>query len=148
MNETLVTVVGNVATQPEARQTGTGVPVTRFRLATTERRYDRAADRWTDGQTSFYTVWAYRTLGENVSASVGLGEPLIVQGRLRVHEWEDKGQPRSTTLIDAVAIGHDLSRGTSAFRRVARGRPELVEAHDKTGGGAAADPEAAQFAPS
>jgi single-strand DNA-binding protein len=32
-----------------------------------------------------------------------------------------------TAVIDAVSVGHDLSRGTSAFRRVARARPELVE---------------------
>lgn len=148
MNETLVTVVGNVATQPEARQTATGVPVTRFRLATTERRYDRATERWADGQTSFYTVWAYRALGENVSASVGLGEPLIVQGRLRVNEWEDKGQTRSTTVIDALAIGHDLSRGTSAFRRVARARPELVEGRQAAAPPAAEESEVPEFVPS
>lgn len=58
MSETLVTVVGNVATQPVLKNTASGVPMTRFRLATTERRWDRAEDRWTDGHTSFFTVWA------------------------------------------------------------------------------------------
>ena len=45
MNETLVTVVGNVATEPEMHTTATGVGVTRFRLATTARRWDAAARR-------------------------------------------------------------------------------------------------------
>lgn len=127
MSETLVTIVGNVATQPELKQTSTGVPVTRFRLATTERRYDRTEERWNDGHTSFYTVWAWRTLGENVAGSVGIGEPLVVQGRLRVHEREDKGQGFVSASIDAVAVGHDMSRGTSAFRRVLKARAELVD---------------------
>ena len=139
MSETLVTVVGNVATQPMLKNTASGVPMARFRLATTERRWDRVADRWTDGHTSFFTVWAYRMLGENLAASLGVGEPVIVQGRLRVLEREDKredkreekredkGNTHVTVAIEAVAVGHDLSRGTSAFRRVSRARPELVE---------------------
>lgn len=131
MSETLVTVVGNVATQPVVKNTASGVPMARFRLATTERRWDRATDRWADGHTSFFTVWAYRSFGENLAASLGVGEPVIVQGRLRVLEREDKredkGQTYVTVAIEAVAVGHDLSRGTSAFRRVARARPELVE---------------------
>ncbi|MCQ4081854.1 single-stranded DNA-binding protein [Streptomyces sp. RB6PN25] len=131
MSETLVTVVGNVATQPMLKNTVSGVPMARFRLATTERRWDRVADRWTDGHTSFFTVWAYRMLGENLAASLGVGEPVIVQGRLRVLERDDKreekGQISVTVAIEAVAVGHDLSRGTAAFRRVVRARPELVE---------------------
>jgi single-strand DNA-binding protein len=131
MSETLVTVVGNVATQPVLKNTASGVPMARFRLATTERRWDRAEDRWKDGRTSFFTVWAYRVLGENLAASLGLGEPVIVQGRLRVLEREDrredKGQSYVTVAIEAVAVGHDLSRGMSAFRRVVKARPELVE---------------------
>ncbi len=127
MSETLVTLVGNVATQPELKMTSTGVPVARFRMATTERRFDRASDRWTDGHTSFYTVWAWRALGENVSGSVGIGEPVIVQGRLRVHEREDKGQSHLSAGVDAVTVGHDLNRGTSAFRRVSKPRTEWAE---------------------
>ncbi|MDI5973705.1 single-stranded DNA-binding protein [Streptomyces sp. SL13] len=124
MSETLVTVTGNVATSPELRTTSAGVPVARFRVATTERRYDRSAERWTDGHTNFFTVWAWRSLGENVSASLGIGEPVIVQGRLRVTEREEKGQTYFSASVDAVAIGHDLNRGTAAFRRVAKNRAD------------------------
>ncbi|WP_333482333.1 single-stranded DNA-binding protein [Streptomyces sp. RPT161] len=127
MGETLVTVVGNAATRPELKMTATGAAVTRFRLAATERRYDRAGERWTDGHTNFYTVWAWRSLGENVAASVGVGEPLVVQGRLRVREREDRGQSYVSADIDAVTVGHDLSRGTSAFRRVVKSRQPSAE---------------------
>lgn len=128
MGETLVTVVGNVATQPQFMETAAGVPTARFRLAATERWWDRERGGWTDGPTSFYTVWARRTLAGNVSASVALGEPLIVQGRLRVREEAKDGQRWTSVDIDAVAVGHDLTRGTSAFRRTATARPELVAA--------------------
>ncbi|MDJ0340067.1 single-stranded DNA-binding protein [Streptomyces sp. H10-C2] len=126
MNETLVTVVGNVATQPEFRETATGVPVIRFRLATTARRWDAERRAWTDGSTSFFTVRAWRTLAVNVRTSVQVGEPLVVQGRLRVREEERDGRWYVAADIDGVAIGHDLSWGTAAFRRVSVVRPQLL----------------------
>ncbi|MFJ4845256.1 MULTISPECIES: single-stranded DNA-binding protein [unclassified Streptomyces] len=145
MSETLVTVVGNVATRPEFKKTPTGVPVARFRLAATARRWDRERGGWSDGHTSFYTVWAWRALGEHVVASVGVGEPLMVQGRLRVREEERDGQRWISADIDAVAAGHDLTRGTSAFRRVALPRPELTVPQSVVtdGGSVPADPAAA-----
>ncbi|WFB09529.1 single-stranded DNA-binding protein [Streptomyces sp. LX-29] len=158
MNETLVTLVGNVATAPDFRQTASGVPLTRFRLAVTARRWDRTRAAWTDGDTSFYTVCAWRTLAANVAASVTIGEPLVVQGRLRIREggrdgsregvgggsrdgfqtgtreggrqaaFPEGGREREggrwlSADIEAVAVGHDLARGTSAFRRVSQARP-------------------------
>ncbi|MFF2845690.1 single-stranded DNA-binding protein [Streptomyces sp. NPDC058001] len=120
MNETLVTVVGNVATAPVYREMPTG-SVARFRLAATSRHRDRTKDAWVDGHTNFFTVWAWKGLGTNVAASLSVGEPVIVQGRLKV-KIEDggprgAGQQWASADIDAYAIGHDLSRGTSAFRR-------------------------------
>ncbi|MFT2017068.1 single-stranded DNA-binding protein [Streptomyces sp. 796.1] len=123
MNETEVTVVGNVATPPDYRETGAGVAVVRFRLAVTARRWDRERAQWVDGGTSFYTVRAWRGLAANVAASVALGEPLIVRGRLRIHEQERDGKKWFSADLDAIGIGHDLSRGTSAFRRITQVKP-------------------------
>ncbi|MFI1090820.1 single-stranded DNA-binding protein [Streptomyces sp. NPDC020917] len=117
MNETLVTVVGNVATEPETQVTATGVSVTRFRLATTTRRYDAERGAWTDGPTSFYTVRAWRALAGNIKESVCLGEPLVVQGRLRVRDEEVDGRRFVCAEIDAQSLGHDLSRGVARFTR-------------------------------
>jgi single-strand DNA-binding protein len=117
MNETLVTVVGNVATEPENQVTATGVTITRFRLATTSRRWDAERGVWTDGATSFYTVRAWRNLGANVKESVCLGEPLVVQGRLRIRQDEKEGRRYLAAELEAVAIGHDLTRGVARFSR-------------------------------
>ncbi|WDV33031.1 single-stranded DNA-binding protein [Streptomyces sp. AD16] len=117
MNETMVTVVGNVATTPVYRESTHG-PMARFRMAATPRRWDRQRQTWTDGPTSFFTIWTTRQLASNVTASVTVGEPVIVQGRLRVRETERGGQQWTTAEIDAASVGHDLTRGTAAFRRV------------------------------
>ncbi|MFD7899546.1 single-stranded DNA-binding protein [Streptomyces sp. NPDC059743] len=128
MNDTVVTVVGNVATGVEFRESPTG-GVARFRFAVSARRWDRQKNGWADGPTSFYTVWAWRALGANLAASVSVGEPLVVHGRLRVREDERDGQRRVSVDIEAVAVGHDLTRGTSAFRRAGRAVPPLTERH-------------------
>ncbi|WP_326765663.1 single-stranded DNA-binding protein [Streptomyces sp. NBC_01591] len=149
MNDTLVTLVGNAATGVEFRETATG-GMARFRFAVTPRRWDREKQLWTDGHTSFYTVWAWRTLALNLSGSVSVGEPLVVHGRLKVREEEREGQRRTFVDIEAVAVGHDLTRGTAAFRRVLRGEPALtapVGSVDRTdgpdGAGGSAGPEGA-----
>ncbi|MEY9968628.1 single-strand DNA-binding protein [Streptacidiphilus sp. MAP12-16] len=128
MNGTMVTLVGHVVSEVKYATTVGGVPVASFRLAATDRRFDRQRQIWVDGDTSFFTVWSWRWLAENVLSSVGRGDPLLVTGRMRVREW-DNGEGRAVGVaaeIEATAIGHDLSRGTSAFRRAVRGRPELV----------------------
>ncbi|MGY6018248.1 single-stranded DNA-binding protein [Streptomyces spinosirectus] len=121
MNETIICAVGNVATQPVFRELGTGSSA-RFRLAVTSRYLDREKNEWTDGHTNFFTVWAKRQLALNVSGSLNVGDPVIVQGRLRVRSEAREGQNWTSADLEAVAIGHDLTRGTSAFRRT--GRPE------------------------
>ncbi|MER5466158.1 single-stranded DNA-binding protein [Streptomyces sp. NPDC002668] len=126
MNDTMVTVVGNVATNVEYRESASG-GVARFRFAVTPRRYERQSGSWSDGHTSFYTVFAWRTLAANLAGSVSVGEPLLVHGRLKVREEERDGKRRTFVDIEAVAVGHDLTRGTSAFRRVVKAEPNLTE---------------------
>lgn len=123
MNETMVCAVGRVATQPVYREMASG-PSARFRIAVTARYWDREKNTWTDGHTNFFTVWANRQLATNTAASLTVGEPVIVQGRLKVRTDVREGQSWTSADIDAVAIGHDLAWGTSAFRRA--GKTETV----------------------
>ncbi|MCQ0022767.1 single-stranded DNA-binding protein [Streptomyces somaliensis DSM 40738] len=140
MNDTLVTVVGNVATNVEYRETPAGA-VARFRLAATARRWDRERAAWTDGHTSFYTVNAWRQLGANLAASVAVGEPLVVHGRLRVREEAADGRRRTFVDIEAVAVGHDLTRGTAAFRRSGGKQPREGLLTKRQGAGTPRAPE-------
>jgi single-strand DNA-binding protein len=121
MNDTQVTLVGCVATRIDYKDTVNG-PSARFRFAVTPRYFDKRAEAWTDGATSFYTVWARRALAVNLAGSVSVGEPLVVHGRLRVREDPPDGEGKRwiSAEIDATAIGHDLNRGTAAFRRVVK----------------------------
>ncbi|MEU9338184.1 single-stranded DNA-binding protein [Streptomyces sp. NPDC048290] len=125
MNETMVCAVGNVATRPVYRDLAAG-PSARFRLAVTSRYFDREKKTWADGHTNFFTVWANRQLATNVAASLAVGDPVIVQGRLKVRSDVREGQSWTSADLDATAIGHDLARGTSVFRRAARPEPAVA----------------------
>ncbi|MFB7664455.1 single-stranded DNA-binding protein [Kitasatospora sp. NPDC056138] len=129
MNETLVTMVGNVASTVSYAETSAGVPVANFRMAATERRFDRATGDWVDGETSWITVVAWRRLAANVVSSVSKGDPVVVSGRLRIREWGEEDRRRSAVEIDARVVGHDLGRGTSAFRWAVQARSEQVTEH-------------------
>lgn len=118
MYETTLTIVGNVATEPQLRATSAGVKVANFRVGCTERRFDRKLDGWRDGDTVFWSVSCWRALAENVVASVVKGQPIVVHGRVRANSYEDKqGVTRTQLEIDAFSVGHDLTRGVSAFTK-------------------------------
>lgn len=113
-----ISLVGTIATPPNHLTTATGVPITSFRLASTERRYDRGRGEWIDGHTNWVTVVSFRQLAVNAGSSLEKGQRVLVEGRLRVREWEHEGKKGVAVEIEADAIGHDLTLGTSAFTRV------------------------------
>jgi single-strand DNA-binding protein len=117
MNDATVTITGNVTNEPTLRVTSGGKKVTSFGLAFTERRVDENG-AWRDGETTFARVSCWRAMAENVVDSITKGQPVFVHGRFRLHSWEDaKGQHHSELDINAKAVGHDLNRGVTSFRK-------------------------------
>ena len=112
-----ITLTGLVATTPRHIVTSEGLAITSFRLASNQRRYDRAAAAWVDGDTNWYTVTSFRQLGAHVASSVHKGERVIVSGRVRIRNWESGERNGTTIEIDAEAVGHDLTWGRSSFTR-------------------------------
>jgi len=138
MFDTPVTVTGNVLTAPEWRRTTTtGTFLVTFKVASTSRRFDKERGIWVDGDSLRVRVLCWRRLGENVSVSVQLGDPVVVHGRLYSRDWTDEqGTRRTSYELDAVSVGHDLSKGVDKFaRRKAAGATDMV--HDPSGAVAA-----------
>lgn len=119
MFETPVTIVGNVINDPQIRRImNDQTTVTNFKVATTARRFDRLTNGWVDGVHLRVRVNCWRRLADNVSECVRQGDPVVVTGRLHSRDWigEDKVH-RVSYELDAVAVGHDLARGTGKFSR-------------------------------
>lgn len=115
-----ITVVGNIATEPEQRRTGAGIAVTSFRVASSQRHFDGKSGTWVDGTTNWYRVSAFRALGENAFASLKKGQRIIVTGKLKLKEWESGGKKGIEVEIDADGLGPDLQWGTTSFQRTTR----------------------------
>ncbi len=124
MSDTHLTVVGNVVDTPKVRRTKNGHTVASFRVASTPRRFDRETNAWVDRPTLFVTVNCWRGLAENVADSVRKGEPVVVTGRYGQREYEVDETLRTSYELEAVAVGHDLTRGVAQFRR--QNRPAML----------------------
>jgi single-strand DNA-binding protein len=118
-----ITLTGIVATVPRALTTNEGLAITSFRLASTQRRFDRGQEKWVDGETNWYSITTFRQLATNSAVSVKKGERIVVTGRLRIRDWENGGKTGTNIEVEADALGHDLSWGTAAFSRGAGSTP-------------------------
>ena len=156
MNDTTVTVVGNVVDSPRRVSLENGA-VTNFRMASTARRYDSATQQYVDSGTLWVDVECWGSLSGHVAASISKGDPVIVQGALTTHSWESENGPRSKPRIRAFAVGPNLARGTAEFKRDRSGRSaetvdrttgeitsEVGETQDERFTGAPAEPRAAR----
>lgn len=133
MNDTWVTVVGNVVDEPRQRETKNGHKVTNFRVASTSRRYDREQDRYVDNETLYVNVTCWRGQADNAAASISKGQPVVVYGRYFSRDYTKNEQVRTSYELEAVALGHDISRGVSSFKRMNRAAPTAVIEVDEAG---------------
>ncbi|TFV85931.1 single-stranded DNA-binding protein [Blastococcus sp. CT_GayMR20] len=130
-----ITVIGNVVSPPTKNRTQNG-SVTNFRMASNERRFDTATQDWIDGHSFFVDVECWGELGGNVAHSVSKGDPVVVVGAIRTHEWESEQGRRSRPQIKAEAVAPNLARGVADFRRTQRpvaAAPEEAPSGDDQG---------------
>jgi len=144
MRETPVTVVGTLVSDVRLRRVGPEErPVLSFRVASNERRFDKATESWVDGESLYLSVNCRRTLAEN-AASLVKGDPVIVSGKLRTREWtNDQGERRSVVEMEASAVGPDLARCMATVRKLRRGEEPVPSGDDVAGTGQAGLSDAA-----
>jgi single-strand DNA-binding protein len=140
MNETYVTISGNVVGEPVVRATRANVPFVTFRVASNVRRLDFKTGEYTDAGTNFVNVTAFRALGINLANSLVKGQPVLVYGRMRINQWVNGERSGTTVEIDANKVGHDLTWGQASFTKVAKPQlnqsdrmadPEVQDANDQ-----------------
>jgi len=124
--KTQLTVRGNVATAPRRVVTDSGTVIVEFRLAATERILNRQTQEWEDGNTSWYSVTAFRRLAENIFRSFSLGDPVTVAGKIAIKQWVSKDESKRGTTAEIIAetAGHDLMLGFSEFTRLTKAKAQ------------------------
>lgn len=91
-----ITLIGRLTSDPELRQTQSGVSVCSFNLAV-DRRYDRE-------KTDFIPCQAWRNTAEFVSKYFSKGSKIALQGSLQTRGYEDKQGNKRTAY--EVVIDH------------------------------------------
>ena len=101
-----VTLIGNLARDPEVGQTAGGATMCRLRLAVNEAFRDRRTGEERTIAT-FLDVVAWGPVAENCGRFLGKGRQVLVCGRLYTEEWVDKetGKKRSMVKVRADRVG-------------------------------------------
>ena len=96
-----VILVGNLTRDPELRVTPKGTAICQFGLAVNRQFKDDSGQ--TRDETTFVDIEAWGKQGELIAKYLTKGSPALVQGRLKLDQWEDKqsGQKRSKLKVEA-----------------------------------------------
>lgn len=120
-NDTIITLVGNLAADPELRFTPSGAAVANFRVLSTPRTFDRQKNEFVDGDTLAMNCSIWREAAENVAESLTKGMRVIVQGRLVQRSYEDRdGQKRTVVELQVDEIGPSLKYASAKVTRAQR----------------------------
>jgi single-strand DNA-binding protein len=137
-----VILVGNLTRDPELRYTPKGVAIAKLGMAVN--RTWRTETGETKEEVTFIDVDAFGRQAETIAQYVKKGSPLLVEGRLRLDQWDDKqtGQKRSKlgVIVEGFQFLGGGNRGEGGGSDVPRRAPAAAA-------GAAAAPSAAPSVP-
>lgn len=94
-----VILVGNLTRDPELRYTPKGTAVTKIGLAVNRVWTTESGEK--KEEVTFVDIDMFGRTAENVAQYMRKGSPLLVEGRLRLEQWDDKqsGQKRSKLSV-------------------------------------------------
>ena len=87
--------MGNLTRDPEVRYTSSGTAIAKLGMAIN--RYWRNQEGQQQEETTFVDVDAFGKQAETIGQYLKKGRPIMVEGRLKLDQWDDKqtGQKRS-----------------------------------------------------
>lgn len=99
-----VILVGNLTRDPELRYTPKGTAVAKIGLAVNRVWTTETGEK--KEEVTFVDVDMFGRTAENVAQYMRKGSPLLVEGRLRLDQWDDKqtGQKRSRLGVVAEVV--------------------------------------------
>lgn len=90
-----VILIGNLTRDPELRYTAKGMAIAKLGLAVGRKWRNEAGEM--QEETTFVDVDAFGRQAETIGQYLKKGRPIMVEGRLKLDQWDDKatGQKRS-----------------------------------------------------
>jgi len=99
-----VILVGNLTRDPELRYTPKGTAIAKIGLAVNRNWTSESGEK--KEEVTFIDVDVFGRTAENVGQYMRKGRPILVEGRLRLDQWDDKqtGQKRSRLGVVAETV--------------------------------------------
>lgn len=99
-----VILVGNLTRDPELRYTSNGKAITKIGLAVNRTWTSETGEK--KEEVTFVDVDVFGRTAENVGQYMRKGSPILIEGRLRLDQWDDKqtGQKRSKLGVVAETV--------------------------------------------
>ena len=99
-----VILMGNLTRDPELRYTPKGTAIAKVGLAVNRVWTNEAGEK--KEEVTFVDVDIFGRTAENVGQYMRKGRPILVEGRLRLDQWDDKqtGQKRSRLGVVAESV--------------------------------------------
>lgn len=112
---------GRLTADPEIRYSGSGKAVATLSLAFNARKRDDSGN-WVDGDTFYIRGTAFGRLAENAAESFRKGHEVVVSGRLKTDQWDDKngGGKRSAPSLLLDSVGGSCGLDTVTVNRAER----------------------------
>jgi single-strand DNA-binding protein len=128
MNDTQITLIGNLVDDPTLRFTPNGQAVANFRVASTPRFYNKTTGEFEDKDALFLTCNVWRQAAENVTESLTRGMRVIVSGNLIQRSYETKeGEKRTVYEVDVQDVGPSLLRAQAKVIKNGQGNDQQQE---------------------
>ena len=114
---TAITIIGNIASEPEIRFTPTGKAVANFSIAENH-RIKQADGTWSDGDSTFWRCQIWDQAAENLVESLTKGTRVIAHGEVKQRSFETKeGEKRSVIEVTVQEIGPSIRWATTRVER-------------------------------
>lgn len=94
-----VILIGNLTRDVDLKYTASGTAVAEIGLAVNDRRKD-ASGNWVD-ETTFVDVTLWGRQAEVAGEYLAKGSSVLIEGRLKLDQWEKDGQKRSKLRVVA-----------------------------------------------
>lgn len=113
---------GRLTHPPELRYSSSGTAILSVSLAFNSRRKDQATGEWVDGDTFFVRGTAFKQLAESAVETLDKGMEVVVSGRLKTDQWEDRqsGEKRTAPSLLIDSIGPNLAYATAKVNKISR----------------------------
>jgi single-strand DNA-binding protein len=114
-----VILIGNLTRDPELRYTPKGTALAKFGLAVNRRWTSETGEQ--REETTFVDIDAFGKQAETVCQYMKKGSPLLVEGRLRLDQWDDKQTGQKRSKLGVVLEGFQF---LGSGNRAAEGAPD------------------------